>query len=227
MYYITDYIFTLNTWRVNLLKVIFLDFDGVIVESNKLKKESFLNLFKKYEQKYQEILEYEHRCGPLSRYKKFKDIRTILNIKDETIEKVWSDKYQRDTIENVIKCSYVNGSIAFLDSMKNKKIPIMLLSNTPQNDLDLIVDSRGLNEYFLKSFGSPVVKSQKLKEYKDKFKLDKNELLFVGDNLTDMEAALVADVEFIGRFSGVRFPEGVRVVEDLEQLQTVVGELCD
>lgn len=201
-----------------MLKAIFFDFDGVIVESNQVKKESFLEIFKSYSSSYDEILKYEEKCGPLSRFDKVRDIRKILNIDDDAIEEKWLNKYKDLTIKNVINADYVNGSIEFLEFLHGK-YKLFLLSNTPLDDLLEIVHEKDIAHFFDDIFGSPVVKAEILMDYKIKHNYQNSEILFIGDNLTDLSAGLDAEVMFIGRYSGVDFPEEVEVVKDMEDLR--------
>jgi len=202
-------------------KVIFFDFDGVIVESNNLKKEAFFEVFQTYEDKIELVYEYEKKNGPLSRFQKFQDLKKILNVEESGIENTWANLYSELTLKKVISCDYVNGAIDFLDKA-SAVYPIHLLSNTPQVDLDIIVKERGLQKYFKTILGSPIVKSEALEQFKNQNNYSRQDVLFVGDNLTDMEAAHASDVQFIGRFSGAAFPDNEIVVKDLHELSEMI-----
>ena len=63
-----------------MIKVIILDFDGVIVESLDIKTQAFRDLFSNYPEHIDEIMNYQLEYNPFSRYIKFEHIVTnILN----------------------------------------------------------------------------------------------------------------------------------------------------
>ena len=54
-----------------MLKAIFFDFDGVIVESAGIKTEAFRKLFSNYPDQVDEIVDYHKANAGISRYDKF------------------------------------------------------------------------------------------------------------------------------------------------------------
>jgi len=67
-----------------MIKTIILDFDGVIVESVDIKTDAFKELFKKYTDKFEQIINYHLKNNALSRYIKFKFIYEDILKKDYT-----------------------------------------------------------------------------------------------------------------------------------------------
>ncbi|MCB0408145.1 MAG: HAD family hydrolase, partial [Bdellovibrionales bacterium] len=195
------------------------DFDGVIVESNQIKNMAFNDIFKDYPE-HNEIMAYHFAHNAVDRYQKFHDIaKNILRIKRDTkgFEEGWANLFRELTRTKIISCPFVEGAKAFLDYIKEKKMRAYLASATPQDELEIILQARGLNSYFEKTFGSPIVKSNVLKQILIEGGYQPEQLLFIGDSREDQKSAMQAGVSFVGRISDFKF-EGVPAFGNLMEI---------
>ena len=87
-----------------------------------------------------------------------------------------------------------------------------MVSATPQRELELIVDRRGLGGYFDELRGAPGAKADVLAELMRRYGLAPEEMLMVGDGLSDYEAARRAGVAFVLR----QTPEQEELFRDLD-----------
>lgn len=180
--------------------VIFFDFDGVILESANIKTDAFLELFSAYPESLDRIRQHHVENMGVSRFRKFEWIyREVLNrqiLPDES--KALGDKFTELTFQKIIECPFVPGAKELLQWTKNR-VQCFVVSGTPQDELIRIVHQRGLAEYFKEVRGAPDAKSQIIEQLAREYSLSKEKCLFVGDALTDYNAALAENIDFIAR----------------------------
>jgi phosphoglycolate phosphatase-like HAD superfamily hydrolase len=213
-----------------MLKIIFFDFDGVIVESADIKTEAFRELFKTYPQ-VDEIVKYHKQNAGVSRYEKFSYIyKSILKKPlSESLKAKLGKKFSTIVVNKIKEAPSVPGVADFLRKY-SKKAMLCVASGTPEEELLNIVKSRGLSSYFYKVRGSPSKKSEIIVQVLKEEGLAKGEALFVGDSITDYNEATKVGVSFVGRTATLNpspFPKGVTLIRDLNDLSNIMeGLLC-
>ena len=107
-----------------MIKLIFLDFDGVIVESVEIKTEAFRTLFQNYPHA-DDIYNYHLKNNAISRFLKFTYIyETILGKEyNEEIGEKLSKQYSEIVFRGVVECPMVAGAEEFLKTL-SKIYPI-------------------------------------------------------------------------------------------------------
>ncbi len=206
---------------MKLPKVIVLDFDGVIVESNEIKYSAFREVFKSYPQHMEEIIKYHKAYPAVDRYSKFNFIAdNILKLSNsENIKKQWADDYSRLTRQAVVDCPFVFGALDFLEHFGSDML--YLASATPSAELNIILEQRDLKKYFKKIYGAPLNKADVLKEIQKLENVLLEEMLFIGDSPSDQDAAIKANVPFIGRRSDSALT-AQKLFGDLKQIQNYI-----
>lgn len=185
-----------------MYKVVVLDFDGVILESLDVKKNAFLKVYEDYPEKAEIIALYHLQNGGISRYRKFEYInKNILGIPiDDSIVTDLADTFSKAVVEEMLRCSYVEGAYDFLKKYSKKK-RLYIASGTPKDELRMIIEKCGLSQFFIGVYGSPLTKAEIIKKIMLDEYITKNEIVFVGDALTDYEGAREANVPFIARIN--------------------------
>ena len=184
-----------------MLKAIVFDFDGVIIESFDIKTQAFWELFRDSD-KVEKIVEYHKQNGGVSRYKKFRYIYSEI-LKQPLDDKTFKDlgeKFSNLVVEEVKKCPYVPGAIEFIRS-NSAKLKLFIASGTPEEELRAIVAARGITKYFKGIYGSPSIKSEILHGILGRENLDKKDLVFIGDTITDYNEAIKIGVPFMARIN--------------------------
>ena len=184
----------------NIIQTIILDFDGVILESVSVKTEAFRRLFAFAPKQVEEIVQFHLDNGGMSRYEKFRYIYKNILKEDLTQSKFdeLSEKFSAIVFQEVIKAPFVPGAHEFLASY-HLKIPLYVVSATPEGELWQIIQKRGMAHYFRGVYGAPRKKSECIKELLNFSGVSPDSMIFVGDAKNDLEAARTAGVCFIGR----------------------------
>ncbi|MBW2642332.1 MAG: HAD family hydrolase, partial [Deltaproteobacteria bacterium] len=99
-----------------------------------------------------------------------------------------------------LKCEFVPGALEFLEK-HYKKTKLYIISGTPQNEIERIVDIRGLGKYFKGVYGSPTGKAFWAKKIIVQEKLNYETTIFIGDAMSDYNAAMKNKVKFVARIN--------------------------
>lgn len=187
------------------IQAIFFDFDGVILESVDVKGWAFGKLFENYPEHVNEIIAFHHANGGMSRFDKFRYIyKSILQkpLSDEKFDKLCED-FSNLVFHQVLECEFVSGAIEFLEKYHNR-ISLFIISGTPHNEMNKIVNSKGLDKFFQGVFGSPTPKGVWAKKIIEDLNLDSLKVLFVGDAMSDCHAAEENGLFFVARIRDSR-----------------------
>ena len=203
-------------------KAIAFDLDGVILESVAIKLEAMQVLFAGHEAHLAEIAALHERHAGISRYVKFDAIyRDILDtpLAPEARDEL-GRKFSNLVVEKVLACPFVPGAREFLEA-HHRSTPLFVVSGTPDEELAAIVSGRGLAPYFKGVYGTGRGKAEILRSILANLTCTARDLVFVGDGLTDFEAARAVAVPFVGRVregEDSPFPASTAIVLDLTEL---------
>lgn len=209
--------------------IIILDFDGVIVESVGIKTTAFRALFSGYPGYVDEIVRYHLLNDGLSRYRKFDYIyREILKrpLSEDESERL-GRHFSELVVDEIKKCPFVAGAVDFLEKRHGLGVPMYVASGTPEAELREIVKGRGLRNYFRGVYGTPATKSVIIRRTLAESGAAAGDAVFVGDTLTDYEAACDTGVRFVGRVNGVAADNplvklDIPLVNDLRELGLIL-----
>ena len=205
------------------------DFDGVILESTHIKTEAFRELFVEYPAALDSIIKYHVENGGISRFIKFRFIyeNLIKQPYSQEIENKLAKKFEGLVMGKVLQCPFVDGALEVLEKY-SKKLPLYIVSGIPDGELKQILLKRGLRMHFSEVFGSSKSKQEWLNDIIDKNQINPENLLFVGDALSDYYAGIAAKVTFIGRLVEEKSPfpqnDTLVTIRDLRELVPLIEE---
>lgn len=205
-------------------QAIIFDFDGVVAESGEIKTLAFAELYRPYgEAVVSEVVKYHTQHGGLSRYNKFRYFQQhLLNGPPLTPEEEneLDQRFSELVVEAVIAAEAVPGANELI-RQQAQKTPLFVASGTPEAELKIIVERRGLAPYFKQVRGAPKLKKTLIAEILADHTLKPESVLMIGDAMADYDGARANGTAFLGR---VRhgdenpFPPGTQVVPDLSVL---------
>ena len=182
----------------NLKNFIF-DFDGVILDSLDCKTEAFYQMYLPYGSEVAEkVKQYHILNGGISRFEKFKFWhREYLNIElsDKEVQNL-AEQFSELVFDNVISSKPIPGAIEFIKKY-SKQFNFYIISGTPDIEIKKICDAIRLSSHFKEILGSPTNKKEwcsylKVKDYG----ISSSNTIFLGDALSDYEAAIENDFYF-------------------------------
>ena len=198
-------------------EAVFFDFDGVILDSVDVKTKAFAKMFRQYGPKIEErIVEYHLANGGVSRFDKFRYYyEKILNKGlNEEIIKSLSKQFSGLVVEGVLASPFIPGVSETLEKLKNDNIPCYIVSATPYEEINLIVEKKELKGYFKEVHGSPKKKWSICQEIINRNNYNPQNCLFIGDAMSDYKAAQKNNICFLGiakENGNSPFPNGTHV----------------
>lgn len=196
-----------------MIKAVIFDFDGVLAESVNIKTEAFRKLFEaEGPDVVKAVTAYHLEHGGLSRFEKFRHIyREILKrpLGDEEFDQLCR-RFEDLVLEGVIAAPEVEGAKECLERLRDRA-RLFIVSGTPQDEIRLIVRVRGLEHYFKGIYGSPETKTELVNKILETDNLLPDEVVFIGDAMTDYRAAMDTGTGFIAR----KTPETEKLWEEL------------
>ena len=207
-----------------MIGCLFFDFDGVVVESAAIKTRAFTALYPDASLvQLGKVKQHHLENTGISRYQKFEWIEK--NVFGASLSEIRArqlgERFSQLVFDAIVKAPLVPGALDLLVDAQGK-IPIYLISGTPQSELDLIVDRMNMRHFFNQIFGSPSIKAEIIRKMLIENSADAEFSCFIGDGPTDYEAALATSVRFIARDSGEHkdywWKLGLDTVEDLSSL---------
>lgn len=184
------------------IKILCLDFDGTLVESNNIKDQAFETILLEYPKHKDIMMEYHMAHNAIDRHQKFLYfVKNILKKNDdEILVRNLVERFSSLTDDLIKYCAFVKGSKLFLEKI-HKKIDIYLLSATPTTNLKKILEYKQIDHFFKKIFGAPINKTEVINKLAAKQKLNHSEILYIGDTQEDLLVALETKINFIHRQS--------------------------
>jgi phosphoglycolate phosphatase-like HAD superfamily hydrolase len=209
-------------------QVLLLDFDGVIVDSVKLKVDAYLTIYAgESPDKLAAVLDYQRRHAGETRRVKFRHFEAALfgrSVTHESIEAL-SREYTRLVHDAVLQCALIPGAGEFLDAARGAAT-MHVVSGTPHEELADIVLRRGLAPYFASLHGAPATKPAVFRELAMAAGVPREQVLAIGDGTTEFDAAAAIGIPFLGVVPPEEpspFPAHVPVVASLAGLATALG----
>jgi phosphoglycolate phosphatase-like HAD superfamily hydrolase len=211
--------------RLDPVRTIILDFDGVLLESNDDKMQAFEDLFALHP-KFTDAMRAFHLAN-YSRPRMIKFEHYVYQIMerpgDENAVQEMARQFSEIVTARVIACREVPGAGDFLKGF-SKKVPLYISSTTPQEELIHIIEARGMAHYFTEVFGDPPVeKAVAIQRVLEREQCPPSEVVFVGDAVSDYLVATEAKLQFLGRNSGLPFDgQGTKLYRDMAEIGDVL-----
>lgn len=208
---------------MNRLKVIVLDFDGVLIESNDIKDRAFEFVFADDPDRMKEIMAY-HRAAHKIRFEKFRHIYEKILFRPYTpdVERRCSKVFSDYSVAESIRCPWVIGAEDFLRAFFGR-VPMYLASINPPDDLNAVLKGRGIGKFFKGVYTVTSSKAGALKEILAQESAGPGEAVFIGDTSSDHASAVEAGIPFIGRQAQNDLTRlGVPVYTNLDEIKRVL-----
>jgi len=180
--------------------VVFWDFDGVIKDSIDAKSKAFEELFSDYGENLVNRIRLHHQKNSgVSRYQKIPLYLSWVdaNVTDERIEE-YVAKFSKAVKQSVISSPWVPGVWGYIKANFKRQVYVIVTA-TPQDEIEEILDRLQLRLFFHEVYGSPIDKSNVIRDFLISHDYCPEKTLVVGDSKTDFIAAKNNSVPFLLR----------------------------
>lgn len=184
-----------------MIKTILWDFDGVILDSMKIKGDGFIELFKDYDSiEVKELEKFHYLNGGISRFEKIRYFyREVINksISEEEIVQL-ADKFADIISEKIYdKKNLIQETIDFINNY-HQTFNFHIVSGAENTELNELCDFFEIKRFFKSIDGSPVKKNILIENILNRFSYSNDEIILIGDSINDYEAAKSNEIKFYG-----------------------------
>jgi phosphoglycolate phosphatase len=183
-------------------KAFIFDFDGTLVESNKIKRDAFYSLSEKIKRNPEAV---DHALSSIPESSRFEIIAKIhqlinepsaldLNREEEIKQAV--ETYSQIVRDGVLACPEISGATSLLSSLKARDRLIFISSNTPEEFLGELIASRKWSNLINGYYGYPKKKVETIFSILQGNQLKASETVVIGDGDSDEISARKAGCTF-------------------------------
>jgi phosphoglycolate phosphatase-like HAD superfamily hydrolase len=177
------------------------DFDGVILDSMKVKGDAFTELFSEYDKSLVSQFEvYHYTNGGMSRYEKVRYFYTELLHQSITENEVASlcNKFSEILQKKLFdKKLLIKDSVDFIKE-NYQKFNFHIVSASEDRELKELCSYLEITHYFHSIHGSPTKKSILIKNIINQYQYKLLETILIGDSINDLKAATENSIAFYG-----------------------------
>lgn len=183
------------------LKAAIFDWDGTITDSNDVKTQAFLDIFAECGfPAAQYICSYQKTHGGISRFEKYRHyFQTFFNRQPTQAElRQFGINYAALCRQKLLQTPFIPGAVETLTLLSEAEISSFIITGSPAEEIYFLAKERGILPLLKGILGSPQNKQQHLTQILSQNGFAPNEVVFLGDALTDYNAAQACKVPFIG-----------------------------
>jgi len=209
-----------------LPRAFFFDFDGTLVDSNRIKREAFFYVTRNIPGS-RTVLEKIFQDQPeTSRFEILKRIQHECSGKgvglisaDRLIQ-----RYGEITRTLIDRAPEIPGTHDLLSALHRDSVLLFICSMTPENDLVQLVNRRTWGSLFSSVRGIPPSKLEAVRLLQKEFELDSQECFFVGDSANDRAVAKLTCKKFffVTERENISATDGESFVRDMADLHTAL-----
>jgi phosphoglycolate phosphatase-like HAD superfamily hydrolase len=218
-----------------MIKVIVFDFDDTLVRSERIKQNSFIDIF--HDVRGAESLVRASVAGNIGKprsdvissvLKKLQENGFFVKANTVALLDYYLDSYAQLTRERVVNAPEVLGVV---DTFKkiSKIYHCYINSATPDNAIKQIIQLKNWSSYFYGVFGSPPgTKTGNIQRILSQERINGAEMLIISNDLSDWRIAKRFKTQFIGvtgEFSDWKKADNILVASDLQGLPAIIANL--
>ena len=182
-------------------KTIIWDFDGVLIDSENIRTESFKETFKDFgKDNVEKLINYHKLNGGLSRYHKIQFFFNEILKENISVDdyNTWVKLYGKFCKERLCnKSLLVEDSMNFIRN-NYENFSFHIASASDETELLFICKKLNISSFFKSINGSPTNKINNVKNILKNYNYLRENCCLIGDSINDMEAAKVNSIKFFG-----------------------------
>ena len=219
-----------------MLKCVVFDFDGTLVDSNDIKRETFFAVAHPWDSAGEVVAEVFKRWPAADRYKKtYKIAEGLISkgllSKGSSVQE-WASRLANEyteQCENAIgSCAEIAGATQALNELSEKGFLLFVNSATPVEPLRELLKLRNWTHFFQSVYGAEACKADNLKQISSITGATQDEIVHVGDQPDDLFATEQFGCHFVAMADGDTRPvakTSALVVQELRELPGLLTKL--
>ena len=182
---------------VSKFQYLFWDFDGVIKDTIRVKGEAFKDLFFEESESFKtKILNYHLENQGISRHEKIKEYLIWKKNYNQKNLKHYLDQFSSIVVDKVLQSNWYEDVKDYI-LINNYNQNHFLLTQTPQEEIESILNQSNFIKNFNKIYGWPNKKSEVIKKIIKDFSFKKKKCIMIGDSKTDLNASRDNKITFL------------------------------
>ena len=212
----------LTNKKIELLRsytAIMWDFDGVIKDSVDIKTKAYETLFMPHGSDVAKLVKEHHEAnGGMSRFDKIPVYLDFVGLyPSESAVSDYCERFSKSVMEGVVDSPWVPGVREYLLDPNTQQL-FVLITATPQAEIEIILDRLGISSCFKRVLGAPIRKEIAISDTIELYGLNPSEVLMIGDSSSDLEAAqrnlvpfllrkTLINADIVARYDGPKFED--------------------
>lgn len=178
-----------------MIKAVCFDFDGTLVDSNRVKKDAFFLLASRFPGGAAFVENLLYQNPPLDRFDVLNRLAERYRLSNNQHKHLVTE-FTATVHQKVVEADLMPGVMGCLEKLAQKKLFLAINSATPEKELKAIIKDRNLLGWFHTIKGRPSSKSENLNAILSNQGLHPTEVLIIGDGADDQDYAEVAGCQF-------------------------------
>lgn len=178
-----------------MIRGVVFDFDGTLVDSNHIKRETFFELASEFEDGVRLMEKAMKEANGRDRYWVF--ARFAAALPGLANAEALAHRYTRTCQERIAGAPEIAGAEACLEGLREEGKLLFVNSATPAEPLARLIQLRRMEKWFAGIYGAPAEKHENLSSIRSKHGLAADEILVVGDGESDRLAAEMHGCHFV------------------------------
>jgi phosphoglycolate phosphatase-like HAD superfamily hydrolase len=182
-------------------KYILWDFDGVILNSNPARTLGFKKVLEDFpNDQVEKLLDFHNNNGGLSRYVKFRYLYEVIRGEEVDEHRIQDLANQFSLIMKQILTNpqlLIQDSVSFIQQ-NCSQIQMHIVSGSDGQELRFLCDKLGISNFFKSISGSPISKTDLVKDLIDRKIIENKFTCLIGDAINDYDAAKSNNIDFFG-----------------------------
>lgn len=214
-----------------MIKVAVFDFDGVIVDSNRLKDEALFALFDGNPQVPEALVREVHNHNVGTRFDILRDVFVRAGMPSGEIGglvREYGLRYDDVVQRGIAERGLAPGAKETLESLSSDRC-LYINSATAHEPLRATVERLGIRPYFKDIFGMPPTKEENLCAILSREGVEPQETVVIGDGEGDWRAARACGARFIAVASGFHdwssYAEGFPIISGIGEAQAFISKI--